>query len=68
MRNVFRKLYRMWRGMGDTLHEVTLAVTFLSLLPVAVYVFYYLFWDFDITRVLAGAVVFRVMVKSNIEM
>lgn len=68
MKNLLNTLYRKWRNMGDLLHEVTLAITFLSFIPVAVFTLYYLLWDFDLCRVIAGAVVFRVMVKNNIEL
>lgn len=68
MKDLFRKLYKKWLGFGDFLHEVTLALTFLSFIPVAVFTLYYLFWDFDLCRVICGAVVFRVLVKSNIEL
>lgn len=67
MRNLLNRLYRKWLGVGKVLNEVTLAITFLSFIPTAVFTLYYLFWDFDFCRVIAGALVLRVMVKSNVD-
>jgi len=68
MKDLFRKLYKKWLGFGDFLHEVTLAITFLFFTPVVVFTLYYLFVEFDPLRIICGAVVFRVLVKSNIEL
>lgn len=68
MRNLLHRIYKRWLSVGEALHEVTLAVTFLSFIPVALFTLYYLLWDFSLPRVLAGAIVFRVMVKSNIDL
>lgn len=66
--NVLRRIYKLWMGVGDALHEITLAVTFLSFIPVALFTMYYLLLDFNLPRVIAGAIVFRVMVKCNIDL
>lgn len=65
---LFRVLKALWAKLGSVLREVIIALTFLSMFPVFVFTMYYLFWDFDLLRVLAGVVVFRVMMKCNAEL
>ena len=59
------KLLKMWQSVIDTLYNISVLLTFLGIIPTLIFMYYYLFKQYDPIRVLVSGIIVVILIHSN---